>query len=185
MDGGISAWNGLMAKGAPDAGIAFFTPAHSAEQLLGLSWILEDGSRRFYSSLKSIVEDNEARALFEDLLGAEESHKAALSELYRDMSNKEIRPGFPWYLMEDISPVRDDDIMEGGMSIREALQWSKERSLPDVLELLIALETNAYDLYIKLERSFEDLKAKQVFKKLFGEEKRHLERLTSLLDARL
>jgi rubrerythrin len=70
--------------------------------------------------------------------------------------------------------------MEGGMLISEALKWSKEKTLKEILELSISLESNSYDLYLKMERKVGDFSAKRVFKALSEEEKKHLEQLTSL-----
>jgi len=76
-------------------------------------------------------------------------------------------------------------VMEGGMLVSEALQWSKGKNLRDILELSMALESNSYDLYLKMERKVEGRKAKQVFRTLSEEEKNHLEQLTSLFNRRL
>jgi len=55
----------------------------------------------------------------------------------------------------------------------------------EILELAISLETNSYDLYIKMERQIEDKNSKQVFVLLSREEKEHLARLAALLDKKL
>ncbi len=75
--------------------------------------------------------------------------------------------------------------MEGGMLVSEALKWSKGKVLKDILELCVSLETNSYDLYLKMEQKVETNKAKQVFNILSGEEKNHLDRLTSMFNKRL
>ena len=72
--------------------------------------------------------------------------------------------------------------MEGGMLVSEAVGWSKGKALKDILELCISLETNSYDLYLKMERKVESRNAKQVFQTLSEEEKNHLERLTSMFN---
>ncbi len=75
--------------------------------------------------------------------------------------------------------------MEGGMLVGEALQWAKGKRTTDILELSLALETSAYDLYLKMERQMKDQRSAQVFNLLSGEEKQHLERLSSLLEKRI
>jgi len=75
--------------------------------------------------------------------------------------------------------------MEGGMLVGEALQWAKGKRVTDILELSLSLETNAYDLYLKMERQMKDQRSAQVFNLLSGEEKQHLERLSSLLEKRI
>jgi hypothetical protein len=51
MEGGISAWDGLVAAGPPEAGMARFAAAASAEELIALAWYLEAGSRTFYGRI--------------------------------------------------------------------------------------------------------------------------------------
>jgi rubrerythrin len=71
------------------------------------------------------------------------------------------------------------------MLVSEALKWAKGKTLKDILELSMSLETNSYDLYLKMERKVEGRNAKQVFQTLSEEEKKHLEQLTSLFNKRL
>jgi rubrerythrin len=72
--------------------------------------------------------------------------------------------------------------MEGGVRVSEALGWTAGRDAADILDLSIALESNAYDLYIKMERMVKDDHAKMVFSMLAGGEKRHLDRMASLIE---
>lgn len=179
MEGGIRAWEGLVAQGLPEAGTAFFAAAGKPEEFLALAWLLEEGSRRFYAEVAALVTDDEAEKLFRDLAAAEEHHKAALLSLYRSFSGVEAGQDFPGSI---ISSSPDDDIMEGGMRVSEALQWVKGKSGDEILELAIALETNAYDLYIRMRQQMNDSKARQVFDQLSEEEKKHLELLTGLFE---
>ncbi len=75
--------------------------------------------------------------------------------------------------------------MEGGMLVGEALQWAKGKGVTDILELSLSLETNSYDLYLKMEHQMKDQRSARVFSLLSGEEKEHLERLSSLLEKRI
>lgn len=180
MDGGISAWHGLTAVGVPEAGMAFFSKAHRPEELIALSWILEEGSRTFYAAMEIRVQEQKAKSLYHDLTIAEEHHKSALSALYAKLTMRESEPDFPWSLMPE---KPDTDVMEGGMKVQEALEWAQGKGLIEVLELSISLETNAYDLYIKMSRHFDDAHAQNVFNALSREEKKHLDRLTAQLDS--
>jgi len=182
MEGGIKAWKGLVAEGIPDAGMAYFSPATRPEEMIGLAWLLEDGSLKFYESLAEMMEDRETKGLFENLKRSEENHKTTLWKMYEEISRKTPTHEFPGPV---ISKEPRGDVMEGGMLVSEALQWSKGKNLRDILELSMALESNSYDLYLKMERKVEGRNAKQVFRTLSEEEKNHLERLTSLFNKRL
>jgi rubrerythrin len=182
MEGGIKAWNGLIAEGTPEAGIAYFSPAVRAEEMVALAWFLENGSRRFYEALADALEDGEVADLYRQLAGAEERHKATLLDLYKNFVGAAPDPAFPKSV---IAAENEDDVMEGGMRVTEALQWVKGKSLTEVLELSVALEANSYDLYLNMERRLKDQPSAGVFRVLSGEEKGHLERLSALFAKRL
>jgi rubrerythrin len=179
MQGGIKVWEGFVAEGIPEAGMAYFSPATQPEEMIALAWLLEDGSSKFYEALAKMIEDQEAKGLFENLKRSEENHKTTLWKMYEDVSGKPPTPEFP---NKVISVEPRGDVMEGGMLVSEALKWTNGRTLKEILELSISLETNSYDLYLKMERKVEDRNSKQVFKTLSEEEKDHLERLTSLFN---
>jgi sulfur-carrier protein adenylyltransferase/sulfurtransferase len=179
MEGGINAWRGLVAEGVPEAGMAYFSPATKPEELIGLAWLLEDGSRRFYSELTVLLEDMESKDLLKELSIAEEHHQASLFKLYKEFSGVASDPGFPGSV---IPSKVGGDFMEGGMRLDEALEWAKKRKLTEILELSISLEANSFDLYVKMKRQMKDPRSAQVFDLLSSEEKHHLEQLSSLLE---
>jgi rubrerythrin len=182
MQGGINAWKGLVAEGAPESGMAYFSPATKPEELIALAWLLEDGSRKFYSDLAAGMKDQEAKNLFKDLSAAEERHQAFLLKLYKELSGLTSTSGFPGSV---ISLEEEGDVMEGGMRLSEVLPWAKGKSVTEILEFSVSSETNAYDLYVKMERQMKDQRSAQVFHVLSGEEKQHLERLSSLLEGKI
>jgi len=147
---------------------------------MALAWFLEDGSRKFYSELAATLTDREAKDLYSQLTKAEENHQATLLNLYKEFSGKASGPGFPESV---VPPGREGgDVMEGGVRVSEALQWAKGRKTPDILEFSLSLETNSFDLYLKMEREMKDEHFANVFHVLSAEEKQHLERLSALLE---
>ena len=177
MEGGMHAWQGLTATGAPQAGMAFFSASSGPEELIALAWVLEEGSRRLYASLAGMLANHEAAKLFMDLAAAEDHHKASLLGLYRNIANKEPGTDFPRGIID-----ADEDRMEGGVKVSEAREWARGRDVRDLLELSMALETDSYDLYIKMGRAVSGDRAKQVFDSLVEEEKVHLSRMAEVLD---
>ena len=182
MQGGIHAWKGLVAEGAPESGIAYFSSAAKAEELIALAWWLEDGSRKFYSGLAAVMGDQEAENLFKDLTKAEEHHQTSLLNLYQEFSGLTSGSGFPGSVM---SAEKEGDVMEGGIRVSEAIQWAKGRSVTEILEFSLSSETNSYNLYVKMEHQLKDQRSAQVFHRLSGEEKQHLERLSALFEKRI
>jgi rubrerythrin len=84
-----------------------------------------------------MMEEEEAKGLFQTLKRSEENHKAILLKMYETISGKPPAPEFP---DDVISKEPKGDVMEGGMLLHEALKWSEGRSLSDILELSMSLE---------------------------------------------
>lgn len=179
MEGGINAWRGLVAGGPPEAGTAYFSTAGRAEEFIALAWSLEEGSRRFYAGLAESMIDSDAKRLFQDLMAAEEQHKSSLLQLFRSFSGGAEEKAAMIALLPGIPP---GDVMEGGVRVDEALAWTRGKSIPDVLDLSMAFESNAYDLYVKMERALTDERAQRVFRSLALEEHCHLDRMASLIE---
>jgi len=176
MQGGLGAWEGLVAAGAPESGMAYFGDAVQPQELAMLAWMLEDGSRLFYVRMDEFLRDEDAKKLFQSLAKAEVNHGKTLAKLYTIFSGGKT--------VEDDLPSRRDDIMEGGIKVDEALLWAQGKDVIAILEFSILLETNAFDLYLKMERKLEG-DAKKVFLLLAEEEKKHLERLAALLEKKV
>ncbi len=179
MEGGIKAWNGFVAKGVPEAGMAYFDPAKKPEELVALAWMLEDGSQKFYSETAGMLEDRETVNFLQKLSADEEGHKNALFKIHRELSGLKADPGFPGSVIPLDPGIK---YVEGGVPLTEALAWVKGQDLKEILELAISLEINSEDLYIKMERKVDDKEAKKVFKVLSVQEKHHLERLVRLFE---
>jgi rubrerythrin len=175
MTGGIDAWNGIVAGGAYEAGLAYFSPASRPEELISLSFALEEGNRVFYERISQDLKEEEAASIFRSMERAEERHKETLRELHARISGKGGDPPHP----EGIEAGR---FLEGGAPLEETLAWAKGKTLEEILELAIAMEANALDRYIKMGRTVADERSREVFLTLSREEQKHLERMTSLLD---
>jgi rubrerythrin len=178
MSGGINAWNGLVASGPPEAGVAYFPDNEKPEKVVVLAWLLEEGARRFYSGVEEMLQDEKSVHLFKELGTAEVRHKERLAKLYKELFDSGAEPG----TSDPFSTEELNDVMESGMRISEALDWVKGKGIMEILDYSIAMETNSYDLYIKMERRVKEEKLKRVFSSLVQEEKTHLQRLTALLD---
>jgi len=180
MAGGIQAWNGLVAAGPPDAGMAHFSKAADALELAALAWYLEAGSRTFYRGLAALALESESElaAFFELLAGAEEKHLRALVALSLEISGARDAAGFP----QAVVPQQPEDgVMEGGVMVERALAWARDRRPEELLEYAAGLETNSWDLYLRMREAASDEAARTVFESLAEEEKRHLDLLMERL----
>lgn len=179
MAGGINAWNGLKAQGPPDAGMVWFAPAHSPEQVIALAWLLEDGMRQFYRELLAQKNTHDSSQLFQRLAAAETHHERALQQLYRQQTGLETDDTFPQNVLgEPPGPA----VLEGGMTLAAALAWSADRTVREIIELAMSLEINSYDRYLALRQQFSDERTREAFGLLAAEEKAHLNQLTELFE---
>jgi len=177
MEGGINAYHGLVATGGPEAGMAWFPEGSGTPQLTALAWLLEDGTEKFYhSACQHICKEKEHRELIGMLESAEEAHKKRLLETCSLIMGRAPVDNFP----EGVIDMPEEAYMEGGVKVSEALEWARGQDIRDVLELMISLEANALDLYIRMSRRVED-KAKGVFTSLAEEERVHLNKLAGAL----
>jgi sulfur-carrier protein adenylyltransferase/sulfurtransferase len=183
LEGGIRAWKGMIAHGPPEAGMAYFAPAADAEEIVGLAWALEEGSKMFYLGVaENFTDDKEAQEMFRWLVAAEKSHEQHLLDTYESLVGG--KPDFE-KLRKKFTDKLGGSVMEGGIVVKEALDWIKGKGVKDSLELAMAMEVNAFDLYVKMSRSIDDQNAQQIFEKLSVEEQVHLEKLAKLLDKRI
>jgi rubrerythrin len=179
MKGGINAWKGLVAQGVPEAGMAYFDPAATPEELTALAWLLEEGSRRFYTEMARRERDQEEAVLFQDLSADEEAHQSILFGLYRSLTGGKPGPGFP-KSMVNLDPAVQ--YLEGGMVLDDTLEWTRGKDRREILDFSLSLEANAIDLYVKMERRAGGKESKRVFQAVADQERQHLKRLTAALE---
>lgn len=180
MDGGIEAWNGFVATGGPQQGMNLLEGVVSVEDFIRLGMKLEDGTRLFYSEAKSIFNDETSGKIFEMLVNAEKKHTNLLAEAYHHITGTNLSE-------KDLEKVAGTDIMESGESLKDVLSWmrSEGRTMEEVLDLSMQVETNSLDLYLKLEREIDDKSSKEILMQLITEEKQHLASLGNLLGSRV
>jgi len=177
MDGGINAYHGLVATGGPEAGMAWFPEGSGTPELTALAWLLEDGTEKFYhSACQHVCEEKEHRELIAMLESAEDAHKRRLLETCSSIMGRGPVDNFP----EGLIDLPEEAYMEGGVKVSAALKWAEGRDIRDVLELMMSLEANALDLYIRMSRRVEE-EARGVFTELAEEERTHLNKLADAL----
>lgn len=177
MEGGIRAWQGLVAEQLPEVGMTWFVSAQGSDELIGLAWLLEDGMRSFYLEIAKGLDKSEEAQLFMELAGAELHHKNALQKLYQQQSGKNAGLNFP---AEILSNRPTEKYLEGGVLLSEAFSWAGKKDAKEILEFAMSLEVGSYDRYLSLRDYCKDESSREVFGLLAAEEKAHLKRLTRL-----
>ncbi len=178
MAGGINAWEGEVASGPPEAGMIHFAPAVTVAELVVLARGLEEGTRRFYEAMAARNSDEPA-ALFAELVADEVRHKEGLEGVFHGLGGRAEDLAV---IAESLGPAAAGGIMEGGMVVDEAIAWAADRTAVEVLEVAMALEVNAFDLYLKMARRVEEGAGREVFRRLALAEEEHLRRLAARLE---
>lgn len=173
MSGGIKAWHDPKATGIESEGLELFKGDEEFADAVSLAYAMEDGLQYFYQTLAQDAEDDETAKLFSRLAGFEEKHKARL----RDIAGKDIGN-------LEASSEGEERIMEGGRSVSEFLErvLSHIKTAPDVFDLAMMLEAQAFDLYSRMAGKSEDPASRKLFLQLCDEEKMHLSLLADELD---
>ena len=175
MNGGIDAWNGLVSKAQVGQGMYLIEGNETAEEVVALAYGLEEGSRRFYRELAERSDVPEVRRLFETLHDAEIRHEDRLWERYRTLPGSfGDRRAF-----EEHAVPR---ALEGGLTPDQLLAGDPEagRGYTESLDLAMALETDALDLYLRMAAAFHKSEIRSNFFELAEEERGHLEKLGAL-----
>ena len=173
MEGGMLAYDGLTAIGPPEAGIFCFPENMQPEELVAMAWYIEDGTQRFLNLIGAELGDSDTRHLISRLSELKSAHKDDLKKLYDEIAAPDGKADFPGAVVAR-PPA---DVMAGCVSVPEAINWSRDKKGSDILELLMSLEANTLDLYLKLGRQVRSGSARSAFNHLSRQEKDHLDAL--------
>jgi rhodanese-related sulfurtransferase len=175
MEGGITRYHGSISSGPPDAGMFCFPASLAPGQLAAVAWFIEDGTIKFLESIPDIVGAVEIPVIFREIIDARHAHKNTLQKLYTDLTGRAPSVDFP----RDVLDIPAQGVMAGCINISSALEWAQGKTLAEIVELMISLGANAYDLYLKLGRMVKSDEAREVFTVLSKEEERNIDRIAS------
>jgi rubrerythrin len=179
LKGGIKAWKGLKTAGPADMGMALLRGDETSQEIIVLAYGMEDGLALFYKNLAERISDSEVVGLLTKLAKIEQNHKERLFDLYLT-----INPA-----LTDKEAFEADivsEVMEGGFTTEEFMEQNKDsmKTVPDVLNMAMMLESQAMDLYMRYSEKAKDEKSKTVLYDIAEEEKAHLKTLGRLMDER-
>lgn len=175
LQGGIHAWNGLVAEGPVELNMDMITGDETSSQIIKLAYGMEQSLGEFYRTAKTKTQDSEVASLLDKLASIEEKHKEYLVGLYNRI---EATPSTTESFEEEVT----ERILEGGFRLDEFLKQNEKflSDVPSLLDLSIMLETQALDLYLRFADKMTDEQAKSVLHKIGYEEKQHLVALGKL-----
>jgi rhodanese-related sulfurtransferase/rubrerythrin len=175
ITGGIKAWKGGTAEGPVELNLDMVRGDETPAEIIRLAYGMEHSLGTFYRVARETTQDAEVAALLEKLAAVEEQHKRYLLDLSKTMEGK-----------EGAAEIREAEssatAMEGGFNSDELLLNNESflRSVPDLLDLSMMVETQALDLYVRFAEKVQDQRAKDILSRLADEEKGHLQALGRL-----
>jgi sulfur-carrier protein adenylyltransferase/sulfurtransferase len=177
LSGGIKAFRGAKASGPQELNLEMVRGDESPQDMLKLAFGLERALGIFYEQCREKTEDQDLADLFAKLGRIEVIHKQKVYERYAALV-----PGTPD--MAAFEAGMTPEIMEGGFRVKEFLAANEPwlKTVREVLELGMMLETQALDLYLRFAEKSQEGETKQVLFTLADEEKVHIKTLGRLLD---
>jgi rhodanese-related sulfurtransferase/rubrerythrin len=178
MEGGIEVWRGAQAKGGYQKGLHLLEKYQTLAEMALLGWALEDGARRFYERLIPLCPQEGIQSLLRSLCKAEQRHKQIVLEAYGRLIGAAETPDEP-VLEGELA-----DIMEGGLSVEEALDELRSMGTApdDIIEYAMGAEANALDLYVKMYNRVEDTRTRDLLALIISDEKVHLKMFGRLMN---
>lgn len=185
LKGGMSAWEGSLAQGPTDLGMSSLASAATPAVLLERAWGMELALEDFYNALAGRVADKELAGLFRRFAGFEERHRRTLFEIWSRSAGAgkgdEDRSAFEARAKASVSP----GVLEGGIAANDYLGLMSDPSdAGEALELAMAVEAQAMDLYLRRSAVAEDADLRRTLNLLAEEERAHLKVLGTFVDGR-
>ena len=173
--GGVMAWTQPTAAGPADAGMHVLTGRESREEILIAAYGMEQNLAGFYRQQAKAAEDPHLSETLAKLAGFEEKHKGLVYRLYKSLCPESIGP-------EEIAAKARGMAVEGGRDPGEVMASAGGLdNFPRVLELAMAFEAQALDLYLRCASQAQSDQSRDLLRTLAREEKRHLKVLGAKL----
>lgn len=180
LTGGIKAWKGIVAEGPVEMGLDLISGMETYADVLKLAYGMEQNLGDFYREVEKKSSDVDLTKLLNTLSSVEDRHKDFVYHLY---FSEETDP----LSLTDFKMSVQTEVIEGGLKLQDFLMRNQEflKSPLDLLDLSIMLETQAFDLYLRLARKSLNEKTKLAFNKIADEEKSHLTALSKMRDQKM
>ncbi len=177
LSGGIRAWNGQVAFGPEELGLALFSGNESPEKTLVVAYSLEAGLHDFYVSMIPRVKNSDAKNLFEKLSEIEIRHQDTIFKEYLEITGKSVN-------RKEFEKTVIVEAVEGGLTSEEYANMFQPdwESTKDIVDIAMSIEAQALDLYLRVSNQSIDPKSKKVLLQIASEERIHLTQLGKLME---
>jgi rubrerythrin/rhodanese-related sulfurtransferase len=174
--GGLLARSGTILSGYPK--VQIFDSAQELEQLLTIAMDLEKGAWRFYQYTMDKFGEAPIHHTFEQLSIAEKGHAKLIYRFFQ-----KLQPNPPPF--DKLYDSLKGEILEGGQSFKEACHKLEEvaaNGCSEILDLALAIEYAAYDLYRVMAEADDIPEAGETFLAIAQAEKGHMRALARAIE---
>jgi rubrerythrin len=175
---GITAWYGETLRDFPK--VSVFDAAALPEDLLYKAMDLEKAAWRFYRSVTNQISESKVIQAFATLGQAETAHARAVYGIWKTVRN-DAAPAF-----EEVFDALAGEILEGGRELASVvgeLAAANTGSCLELIELALAIEVAAFDLYRVMAERVNDTTVRETFLTLAQSEKAHMRVLSQAVAA--
>lgn len=181
LDGGILAYQGVVATGRPELSGPRVDPDWSVAEQAAVAWQLERATGELYAGeARRWASETSTALLLERLAESEEAHQRLLEGLAPELDPAAGAPSWP-----DRVCAVEPPMIEGGIPLDRACEWARTASDRELFELAAGFETLAFDRYVVLARRAADPDARSVYRALADAEREHLRWLTEAISGLL
>ncbi len=154
--------------------------SETTQEIIILAYGMEAGLGEFYSAIAEGMDDQEVVHILTHLAAMEEKHKQNLFDLYLSYDPDIVD-------RERFETNIASKVMEGGFTTQEFLEKNRDstKTVPDVLNIAMMLETQALDLYMRYAEKVKVEQNKSVFYDIAEQEKAHLRSLGNLMEEKV
>jgi rubrerythrin len=151
------------------------------EDLLGAlveAFLMEKGTKEFYSQAAEKAVNTEAKNTFGKLSQWEGKHMDFIQFLYQSiLGDKELKS------FEEFKNKKDAPVTEAGIPVKDLEKKIEKYNVSDekqALTLAMEIEGKAYNLYRKLSQAAEDTNTQVVFQEMMEQEVKHVDYLKQM-----
>jgi rhodanese-related sulfurtransferase/rubrerythrin len=177
LSGGIKAYRGAKTAGPYELNLDMVRGDETPSDMLRLAFGMEKALGIFYQAMQEKSQDQELVGLLTKLGHIEEAHKRKVFERYQALNPD----------ASDMAALEAQvvaEVMEGGYNVKDFLAKNEAhlKTVPQVLEVAMMVETQALDLYLRFADKSRDEQTKETLFAIAEEEKAHLAALGRLLN---
>ncbi|MBI4684339.1 MAG: ferritin family protein [Nitrospirae bacterium] len=142
------------------------------------AFLMEKGTREFYSQASDMSVSGDAKKTFRELSDWEQKHMDFIQSLYQSVNGDiELRS------FEEFNKRTEAPMTEAGIPVKDLEAKIEKYQIKDekaALTLAMEIEGKAYNLYRKLSQGAKDTNAKVVFEEMMAQEMKHVDYLKDL-----